>query len=91
MEVRYDERYHLHIGYYENERDFESVALKRETEDIWDVYFDFKQYGLKSVSSENSETIKDFGTRIFSMHVGDLEYAAGAERFEKWLVNQKII
>ncbi|MEM5017427.1 DUF3986 family protein [Metabacillus indicus] len=91
MRISYDVRYHFHIGYYENECDYESIALKRETEDIWHVYFDFEQYGLNSAAYESSATFEEFGTRIFSIHVRDLEYALGAERFEKWLVNQKVI
>ena len=51
MDKVYDERYHLHLGYYENNCDYESVAFKRKTEDIWDIYFDFKQYGIKKSST----------------------------------------
>ena len=41
MEKVYDDRYHLHLGYYEGNRDYESVAFKRKTEDKWDIFFDF--------------------------------------------------
>ena len=37
MDKVYDDRYHLHLGYYEDNCDYESVAFKRQTEDIWDI------------------------------------------------------
>ena len=46
MEKVYDDRYHLHLGYYEDNRDYESVAFKRKTEDKWDIFFDFKLINL---------------------------------------------
>ena len=43
MDKVYDERYHLHLGYYENNCDYESVAFKRKTEDIWDIYYKWQK------------------------------------------------
>ena len=37
MDIMYDGKYHLHLGYYENNCDFECVAFKRQLEDIWDI------------------------------------------------------
>ncbi|WP_230203693.1 DUF3986 family protein [Bacillus massiliigorillae] len=30
MDILYDSRYHLHLGFYEDNYDFESIALKRQ-------------------------------------------------------------
>jgi hypothetical protein len=91
MDILYDNRYHLHLGYYENNCDFESVAFKRQSEDIWDIFFDFKQYGLKNIASENELSSDGFGTRIFSIYTKDLNYDIGVKRFEQWLSLHKII
>jgi hypothetical protein len=85
MDKEYDERYHLHLGYYEDNCDYESVAFKRKTEDIWDIYFDFKQYGIKNSSTMGEKTLEEFGTRIFSINNKELNDDIGVKRFEQWL------
>lgn len=32
MDILYDDEYHLHLGYYEDNRDYESIAFKRQSE-----------------------------------------------------------
>ena len=91
MDKVYDDRYHLHIGYYEDNCDYESVAFKRQTEDIWDIFFDFKQYGIKNINLEGELTLEEFGTRIFSINNKELKYDIGVKRFEQWLSLHKII
>lgn len=49
MKVLYDDRYHMHLGYYEKGFDLEAVALKRQSQATWDVFFDFHFYGLKKL------------------------------------------
>jgi hypothetical protein len=91
MDILYDDKCHLHLGYYENDCDYESIAYKRQTDDVWDIFFDFKQYGLKNTTKENELTLEGFGTRIFSINDNDLNYDIGVRKFEKWLSIQKII
>ena len=91
MDILYDGRYHLHLGYYENNCDFECVAFKRQLEDIWDIFFDFKQYGLEIITPEYELSSDGFGTRIFSIYTKDLNYDFGVKRFEQWLSLHKII
>lgn len=88
--MKYDDKYHLHLGYYENECDYESIAYKRLSEDVWDVFFDFKQYGLEN-TTEKMISLEEFGTGIFSIRGNDLSYETGVKRFEEWLAMQKII
>lgn len=42
----------------------ESIAFKRHSEDIWDIFFDFKGYGIKNISPENELTLEPFGTNM---------------------------
>ena len=91
MDILYDDKYHLHLGYYENNCDFESMAFKRQSEDIWDIFFDYKQYGFNDITPENEFTLEPFGTRIFSICNKELDYHFGLRRFKQWLsLNKKI-
>jgi len=72
--MRYDSRYHLHLGYYENGHDLEAVALKQEKEAVWDVFFNC-----------NDEQADEFGSRIFSIFQDDLDYDTGSSLFARWL------
>lgn len=90
-DVEYDENYHLNLGYYENNCDYECVAFKRKTEDVWDVFFDFEQYELTNLMARNALLINGYGSRIFFIYTKELDYAWGAEQFEQWLSSQKLI
>jgi hypothetical protein len=91
MDMKYDDKYHLHLGYYENNCDYESIAYKRLSEDVWDIFFDIEQYGLEKTIEVNELSLEGFGTRIFSISGNDLTYETGVKRFEEWLAIQKII
>lgn len=91
MYILYDDRYHLHLGYYENNCDFECVAFKRQSVDIWDIFFDFTQYDIEIITSKFELSSAEFGTRIFSIYTKELNYDVGVKRFEKWLSLHKII
>ncbi|MGF6949980.1 hypothetical protein QF028_002485 [Neobacillus sp. B4I6] len=91
MDILYDDKYHLHLGYYEDNRDYESIAFKRHSEDIWDIFFDFKGYGIKNISPENELTLEPFGTRIFSIYNKEIDYDLGVQQFKQWLFINKII
>ncbi len=87
----YDDSCHMHLGYYENGFDLEAVAFKRQSQEIWDIFFDFKQYGLKKPVQENELLLSGFGIRIFSIETNELDYNYGVKKFRKWLFNQRII
>jgi Protein of unknown function (DUF3986) len=91
MDMKYDDKYHLHLGYYENNCDYESIAYKRLSEDVWDVFFDIEQYGLEKTIEVKELSLERIGTRIFSISGNDLTYETGVKRFEEWLAMQKII
>lgn len=91
MKVLYDDRYHMHLGYYEKGFDLEAVALKRQSQATWDVFFDFHFYGLKKTIHENDIFLKDFGTKIFSVEIEELDFNDGSKKFEQWLTIQGIL
>ena len=91
MEILYDISYHLHLGFYEDNYDYESIALKRRFEDIWDVFLDFKQYGINNINLNNEFTLESFGTRIFSIYNKEIDYDIGVQQFKQWLSINKII
>jgi hypothetical protein len=61
------------------------------SEDVWDIFIDFKQYGFNNITPENELSLDEFGTRIFSIHYKELNYDIGVKRFEQWLSLHKII
>ncbi|APH04814.1 DUF3986 family protein [Bacillus weihaiensis] len=85
----YDDKYHLHIGYYEDGFDLEAVAFKRQSQDIWDIFFDFEQYDFNNTVSKTE--LKGVGYHIFSIETEDLDYQDGALVFEQWLLNQRLV
>ena len=91
MDPLYDDKYHLHLGFYEGNFDYESIALKRQFEDIWDIFFDFKEYGISNITPENELTLKPFGTRIFSIYKKEIDYDITVQQFKEWLSINKII
>lgn len=91
MDILYDNKYHLHLGFYEDNCDYESIAFKRQSKDIWDIFFDFKGYGIKNITPESELTLEPFGTRIFSIYNKEIEYDNGVQQFKQWLSINKII
>ncbi|USK39648.1 DUF3986 family protein [Cytobacillus firmus] len=91
MDTLYDDKYHLHLGYYQENCDYESIAFKRQSEDIWDIFFDFNAYGIKNFILENELTLNSYGTRIFSICSKEIDYDIGAHLFKQWLSTNKII
>ena len=85
-DVEYDENYHLHLGYYENNCDFECVAFKRKMEDVWDVFFDFEQYGLQNLIPENALSVDGYRKPRFFIYTKKIDYVWGAEQFEQMVV-----
>ncbi|WP_026567144.1 DUF3986 family protein [Bacillus sp. UNC41MFS5] len=91
MDILYNEKYHLHLGFYEDNCDYESIAIKRKSEDIWDIFFDFKGYGFKNITPESQLLLEPFGKRIFSIYNKEIDYDIGVQQFKKWLSINKII
>ncbi|UQX57117.1 DUF3986 family protein (plasmid) [Cytobacillus pseudoceanisediminis] len=68
----YEDKYHMHLGYYEKGFDLEAVALKRHSQATWDVFFDFRFYGFNKPIQENNVYLKGFGTKIFQLKLKNL-------------------
>ncbi|PYZ96640.1 hypothetical protein CR205_13130 [Alteribacter lacisalsi] len=85
MDISYDDKHHLHLGYYEDNCDYEAIAFKRQLEDVWDIFFDFQGYGFKNITPKDELTLDLFGTRIFSIDNKEIDYNTGVQRLEQWL------
>ncbi|WP_240733064.1 DUF3986 family protein [Jeotgalibacillus sp. S-D1] len=85
----YDDRYYLHLGYYENGYDLEAIAFKRKSQGVWDIFFDFERYGLENPNEKNE--LNEFGIKIFSIEIQELDVDYGEVRYKQWLSDQEII
>ncbi|MCP3027054.1 DUF3986 family protein [Halobacillus sp. A5] len=85
---------HYHIGYYEEGHDLEVVAYKRKREDIWDVFIEDYEPGefFKSVlEKELGIHVKNYGLLIFSICGQNLSDEEAFQKFEDWLITNKVI
>jgi Protein of unknown function (DUF3986) len=83
------EDFHLHLGYYVDENDFEAIALKRMGVNVWDIYFDFDHYQMNR--RKDRVYVPYFGSKILEVHSKNLSYEDGSFLFEKWLRKNSII
>ncbi|MCA1060304.1 DUF3986 family protein [Rossellomorea aquimaris] len=88
----FDDRYHLHVGYYKNQKDLEAIFLKVKDQNIWCMFFENDYYKL-NLSKEAYPTIKNFGLMIgiYLIESEDLSVEQGSELFEKFLNDQNIV
>ncbi|PFD96811.1 DUF3986 domain-containing protein [Bacillus cereus] len=92
MKYEYDDSMHLHLDYFGEEYDMESIAYKRKHEDVWDVFFNFSFYGISpSKMQENAYMDEYAGYRVFSVHANDLSWEFGSAKFEEWLLGHGIL
>ncbi|AIK38867.1 DUF3986 domain-containing protein [Bacillus pseudomycoides] len=92
MKYEYDDSMHLHLDYFGDEFDVESIAYKRKHEDVWDVFFNFAFYGIPLVQVQEDEFMDDYsGYRVFSVHANDLSWEFGSAKFEEWLLEHRIL
>ncbi|WP_188048345.1 DUF3986 family protein [Bacillus sp. CH30_1T] len=87
----FDDRYHLHVGYYKNQKDLEAIFLKVKDQNIWCMFLENDFYKLNL--SEEYPAIKDFGLLIgiYLIESEDLSVEQGSELFEKFLNDQNIV
>jgi Protein of unknown function (DUF3986) len=88
----FDDRYHLHVGYYKNQKDLEAIFLKVKDQNIWCMFLKNDFYKL-NISEEQYPAIKDFGLLIgiYLIESEDLSMEQGSELFEKFLNDQNIV
>jgi hypothetical protein len=88
----FDDRYHLHVGYYKNQKDLEAIFLKVKDQNIWCMFLENDFYKL-NLSEEEYPAIKDFGLLIgiYLIESEDLSVEQGSELFEKFLNDQNIV
>lgn len=72
MIVTYD-RLHL---------DLEAVAFKRQSQEMWAIFFDFEQYGLTKLAKRP----KGVWHENFSIEIEELYYNYGVKKLEQWVI-----
>ncbi|WP_459503568.1 DUF3986 family protein [Bacillus sp. C1] len=92
MKYEYDESMHLHLDYFGEEHDMESIAYKRKHEDVWDVFFNFSFYGISPEKMQVDTYMDEYaGYRVFSVQAHDLSWELGSAKFEEWLFKYHIV
>lgn len=86
----FDNSQHLHVGFYENGLDIESISYKVLNQDAWIMYIEWDH--VKERLSKNLEYQIDplNGLEIMCILEEDLDYATADLLFEKWLTALKI-
>ncbi|MGM9988248.1 MAG: DUF3986 family protein [Bacillaceae bacterium] len=92
MSLSYDKTCHWHIGYYSEQVDFEAIAYKYEDKDIWDVFFEFEEYGLVVPEKYKDCFFEHYGYMVFSFYgTREVKEEIGMAVFEKWLRENGIL
>lgn len=88
----FDDRYHLHVGYYEDQKDLEAIFLKVKGQKIWCMFFENSFYEC-DLPEEKYPSIKDFGllVGIYSIESEDLSDEQGSKLFENFLKSNNLI
>jgi hypothetical protein len=87
----FDDRYHLHVGYYEEGHDLEAIFMKVQNEDKWCMFFDQEHYKT-SINLNEFEYYKGFGLLVREYFInGDLSFESGSKFFKDFLLDNKII
>lgn len=85
----FDDRYHLHVGYYEDGHDLEAIFMKVQNEDKWCMFFDHEQYKTP-INHHEFQFYKGFGLLVKVYH-GDVAFENGSKLFKDFLLDKGII
>ncbi|WP_273124604.1 DUF3986 family protein [Bacillus weihaiensis] len=88
----FDDRYHLHVGYYEDQQDLEAIFLKVKDQKIWCMFFENSFYKC-NLAEEHYPSIEGFGllVGIYSIESEDLSVDQGSKLFKTFLDNNNLI
>ncbi|OLP65496.1 hypothetical protein BACPU_15840 [Bacillus pumilus] len=85
-----DDTMHLHVGYYENDLDYEGVFFKSLDSGNWLLFFDQESYGIKL--KQKYEKYDDFGLLVGEYNLDDEHVEEkGDELFERFLKENGLI
>lgn len=88
----FDDRYHLHAGYYKDGHDLEATLLKVCNQNIWCMFFenDFYQFNLNEV---DYPSVNNFGLMvgIYFIAEADLTEVKASILLEDFLKDKKLI
>ncbi|MBB6601750.1 DUF3986 family protein [Bacillus pumilus] len=81
---------HLHVGYYENDLDYEGVFFKSLDSGKWLLFFDQENYGIKL--KQKYEKYDDFGLLVGEYNIDDEDIEdKGDALFERFLKENGLI
>ncbi|MCY7574158.1 DUF3986 family protein [Bacillus pumilus] len=85
-----DDTMHLHVGYYENDLDYEGVFFKNLDSGKWLLFFDQESYGIKL--KQKYEKYDDFGLLVGEYNIDDEDIEdKGDALFERFLKENGLI
>ncbi|APT51942.1 hypothetical protein BSA171_10880 [Bacillus safensis] len=80
---------HLHVGYYENDLDYEGVFFKSLDSGKWLLFFDQESYGIKLKQKYEKY---DFGLLVGEYNIDDEDIEdKGDTLFERFLKENGLI
>lgn len=90
--LEFDERYHLHVGYYENNCDYEGVFFKVKGQNIWCLFFENDFYHI-TLSKSSYPSTSEFGTLVgkYNLNEEEMTDQKGALYLKLFLEKENII
>ncbi|QFT90776.1 hypothetical protein FIU87_19200 [Bacillus sp. THAF10] len=88
----FDDRYHMHAGYYKDGHDLEAVLFKVKNKDMWCMFFQNDLYQL-NITEQSYPSVQNFGllVGIYTINTNDLTEEKATELLEAFLKEQKLI
>jgi len=79
---------HLHVGYYDNDYDIETIIYQVNGKSIF--YLDEDQE-IDYSKLNNYKYIDNYGYKILEIEAEELDYEEALDYFEKWLVENNLL
>jgi hypothetical protein len=90
--MTFDERYHLHVGYYRENHDIEAVFFKVKEENVWCLFFESEFYNIE-LSNDKYSRSSEFGVLIgeYNCNEDEMTPEYGNSLFKYFLEEENII
>ncbi|WP_226620038.1 DUF3986 family protein [Cytobacillus firmus] len=87
----FDDRYHLHVGYYEDGHDIEGIIMKEKNGEKWCLFFD-NDYYKKILNNKDYKFYEGFGLLVREYHINDdLTFEIGSQLLKDFLIEENVI
>lgn len=89
--MTFDDRYHLHVGYYENGKDVEAIFMKEQDTNKWFLFFDNTYYNT-SIDNNEYHFFEGFGHLVKEYTLEEeLTFELGSQLLKNFLLEKSII